>query len=89
LTRTTGSRRRALTIAGIARSRRQYRIKPRARVAKPIPQNKRAYLLRISSADRTVIEGKTTAGWKAGLAVDNSFATTWDDGIMLAGRRSW
>jgi len=73
----------------VARSTWQYRQKPRARVAEPIPQNKRAYLSRISPADRTVIEGKITAGWKAGVAVDNSFATTWDDGVMLAGRRSW
>jgi transposase InsO family protein len=78
-----------LAIAGVARSTWQYRQKPRARVAEPIPQNKRAYLSRISPADRTVIEGKITAGWKAGVAVDNSFATTWDDGVMLAGRRSW
>jgi transposase InsO family protein len=76
-------------MAGVARSTWQYRIKPRARVAEPIPQNERAYSARISSADRTAIAGKITAGWKAGLAVDNSFATTWDEGIMLAGRRSW
>ena len=73
----------------MARSTWQYRQKPRARVAEPIPQKARAYVSRISSVDRTVIAAKITAGWKAGLAVDNSFATTWDEGVMLAGRRSW
>ena len=89
LTRTTGSQRRALVIASVARSTWQYRHKPRARVAEPIPQKERAYLSRISTADRAIIAGKITAGWAKGLAVDHSFATTWDDGVMLAGRRSW
>jgi len=76
-------------IAGVARSTWQYRHKPRARVAEPVPQKERAYLSRISTADRTVIEKKITAGWKKGNAVDHSFASVWDEGVMLAGRRSW
>jgi len=73
----------------VARSTWQYRQTPRARVSEPIPQKERAYLSRISTADRTVIETKIAAGWKAGNAVDHTFASTWDAGIMLAGRRSW
>ena len=30
-----------------------------------------------------------TAGWADGHAVDHSFASAWDDGVMLASRRSW
>ena len=73
----------------MARSTWQYRNKPRARVVEPIPQKDRAYLTRISTADRTVIAGKITAGWKKGNAVDHTFASVWDEGVMLAGRRSW
>ncbi|MDJ0351094.1 hypothetical protein, partial [Cryobacterium sp. PH29-G1] len=73
----------------MARSTWQYRQTPRARVSDPLPQKDRAYLSRISMADRTVIQTKITAGWKAGNAVDHTFASTWDAGVMLAGRRSW
>ncbi|WP_105035915.1 hypothetical protein [Cryobacterium aureum] len=89
LTSSTGSQRRALLITGVARSTWQYRQTPRLRVAEPIPQKERGYLSRISTADRTVIAAKITAGWKAGNAVDHTFASTWDAGVMLAGRRSW
>ena len=67
----------------------QYRHKPRARVSEPIPQKERAYPSCISAADRTVIAEKITAGWADGNAVDHTFATVWDQGVMLAGRRSW
>lgn len=30
-----------------------------------------------------------TAGWADGHAVDHSFASAWDDGVILASRRSW
>jgi len=73
----------------VARSTWQYRHKPRTRVAEPTPQNERAYLSRISTADRAVIEKKITAGWENGNAVDHTFASVWDEGVMLAGRRSW
>ena len=32
---------------------------------------------------------KITAGWAQGLGVDHSFASAWDDAVMLASRRSW
>lgn len=73
----------------MARSTWQYRNKPRARVAEPIPQKKRAYPSCISAADRAVIEKKITAGWAKGHSVDHTFASVWDQGVMLAGRRSW
>jgi len=89
LTRTTGSQRRALAIAGVARSTWQYRLKPRDRVAEPVLQGDRAYLSRIPTADRATIATKITTGWAQGHSVDHTFASTWDDGVMLAGRRSW
>jgi len=89
LTRTTGSQRRALATAGVARSTWQYRHNPRARVSEPVLQKDRAYPSRISPADRTVIAEKITAGWTKGHAVDHTFASVWDEGVMLAARRSW
>jgi putative transposase len=85
----TGSQRRALDITGVSRSTWHYRTNPRPPVADPIPQSKRAYPSCISGADRGVIEQKITAGWAAGNSIDHSFASTWDEGVMLAGRRSW
>lgn len=89
LTRTTGSQRRALAIAGVARSTWQYRHQPRARVPEPVRQRDRAYPSRIPTADRAVIAEKITAGWTAGHSVDHTYASTWDEGVMLAARRSW
>ncbi|MBC7592391.1 MAG: hypothetical protein H7288_00335, partial [Kineosporiaceae bacterium] len=89
LTLATGSQRKALAIAGVARSTWQYRRNPRPRVPEPVLQNDRAYLSRIPATDRTVIAEKITAGWAAGHSVDHTFASAWDQGVMLAGRRSW
>jgi putative transposase len=36
-----------------------------------------------------VITQKIIAGWEVGTSVDYSFACTWDEGMMLASRRSW
>ena len=36
-----------------------------------------------------MIEEKITAGWEQGVSVDYSFATAWDDSVMLASRRTW
>ena len=55
----------------------------------PVPQKDRAYPSRIAQPDRTVIAEKISAGWVAGHSVDHSFASCWDDGVMLASRRSW
>ena len=89
MTAAVGSQRRALEIAGVARSTWHYRTRPRERVADPVPQKERAYPSRISETDRAVIAGRITAGWAEGHAVDHSFASAWDDGVMLASRRSW
>ena len=78
-----------MAIAGVARSTWQYRHKPRARVSEPVLQKDRAYPSRISRVDRTAIAEKITAGWANGHAVDHTFASVWDEGVMLAGRRSW
>lgn len=89
MTRSTGSQRQALQITGVSRSTWHYRRNPRARVADPVPQRDRAYPSRIDEADKTVIAARITAGWEVGHSVDHAFASTWDDGIMLASRRSW
>jgi putative transposase len=85
----TGSQRRALAMAGLSRSTWHYRSTPRTPVADPLPQKDRAYPSRIGEADRAVIAEKISAGWQAGHSVDHSFASCWDDGVMLASRRSW
>src|SRR4029077_6565019 len=89
LTRASGSQRQALALIALSRSTWHYRCKPRLSVADPVPQKDRAYRSRISAADRAVIEDKIRAGWQAGHSVDHSFACCWDDGVMLASRRSW
>ena len=78
-----------MKIAGIARSTWHYRNSPRVSVEAPVPQKKRAYPSRISEADRQRIIELIQAGWEHGNSVDHSFATAWDDGLMVASRRSW
>jgi putative transposase len=73
----------------LSRSTWHYRSKPRPRVTDPLPQKDRAYPSRIGEADRAVIRDRISAGWQAGASVDYSFAATWDEGVMLASRRSW
>ncbi len=73
----------------LSRSSWHYRHHPRSGVAQPIPQKDRDYPSRIGAADRARIEELITTGWASGVSVDHSFATAWDDGIMLASRRSW
>ena len=78
-----------MTLAGLSRSTWHYRRHPRARVAEPIPQAQRAYPCRISAADRAEVETRIQAGWQDGVSVDHAFAAAWDEGLMLASRRSW
>lgn len=73
----------------LSRSTWHYRSKPRPRVIAPLPHTDRAYRSRIAEADREVIKEKIIAGWRAGRSVDYAFAATWDQGLMLASRRSW
>lgn len=54
-----------------------------------MPQKEREYPTRISDADRGAIGERIQAGWKQGLSVDHSFASAWDQGVMLASRRTW
>lgn len=74
---------------GLSRSTWHYRRHPRTPVTDPVPQKDRAYPSRIGVADQVVIAARITAGWRAGNSVDHSFACCWDDGVMLASRRSW
>jgi putative transposase len=73
----------------LSRSTWHYRSNPRPRVADPLPQKDRAYPSRIGEADRAVIRDRIIAGWLVGTSVDYTFAATWDEGVMLASRRSW
>ena len=85
----TGSQRQALELAGVSRSTWYYRQHPREAVTDPVPQSERAYETRISTADREQIEERILAGWAANNSVDHSFATAWDEGVMLGSRRTW
>jgi len=58
-------------------------------VPDPVHQKDRRYRSRIGETDRAVIIEKITAGWRAGQSVDHCFASCWDDGVMIASRRSW
>lgn len=89
LTGIIGSQRQALDLVGLARSSWQYRMKPRERVKDPVPQAQRAYASRVSPADRDRIRDYILAGWARGESVDHSFASAWDQGVMLASRRTW
>ncbi len=73
----------------MARSTWHYRQRPRDRVAVPIRQKDRAYRSRISEDDRTTMCERILTGWKSGVSVDQAFALGWDEGVMLASRRSW
>jgi putative transposase len=73
----------------LSRSTWHYRSNPRPRVTDPLPQKDRAYPSRIGEADRVLIRDRIIAGWLAGTSVDYAFAATWDEGVMLASRRSW
>lgn len=89
MTAALGSQRAALTLVGLSRSTWHYRSHPRPRVEEPIPQSERAYPSRISLADQAVIVELIEAGWADRVSVDHAFAAAWDEGVMLASRRSW
>ncbi len=89
MTAATGSQRHALELVGLSRSTWHYRRHPRAAVSDPIAHKERAYPSRISDADRAAVTARITAGWQDGASVDHSFAAAWDEGVMLASRRSW
>jgi putative transposase len=76
-------------MAGLSRSTWHYRWHPRPPVADPVRHQDRAYRSRISVADRAAIAETIIAGWRDGNSVDHSFASCWDQGSMLASRRSW
>lgn len=89
LTTITGSQRQALGLVGLSRSTWHYRHHPRPQVQDPIPHRQRDCPSRISDEDRIRIEEYILAGWAKQVSVDHAFATAWDEGVMLASRRSW
>lgn len=89
MTAAIGSQRRALAMIELARSSWHYRSHPRLPVADPVAHKDRAYPSRIGASDRAVIAEQITAGWLADMSVDQSFASAWDAGVLLASRRSW
>lgn len=78
-----------MTITGVSRSTWHYRSTPRPQVQDPVLQADRGYRSRIGAVDRAAIMARIEAGWRAGHSVDHSFAACWDEGVMLASRRSW
>jgi transposase InsO family protein len=58
-------------------------------VLDPVRQADRAYESRISTADRGRISERIKLAWSQGESVDWAYATLWDEGVMLASRRSW
>ena len=76
-------------MAGVSRSTWHYRQHPRPRVQNPVPQRERAYPSRVGDRDRAEITDRVQSGWRQGVSVDQSFAQAWDDGVMLASRRTW
>lgn len=89
LGRCFGSERAALKTVGLARSSWYYRQHPRDKVENPIHQSERAYESRVSSGDRELIRERILLAWSERQSVDYAFATTWDEGIMVASRRTW
>ena len=89
LTQITGSQRKALKVVGLSRGSWHYRIHPRPTVKEPVPQAHRDYPSRLCAQDREQIESYILAGWAQDLSVDHSFATAWDEGVMLGSRRTW
>lgn len=89
LTQVTDSQRKALVLAGVARSTWQYRHHPRPKVNDPIPHHERDYPTRVSAHDRERIEEFILAGWARDESVEHSFAAAWDQGVMLASVRTW
>ena len=75
--------------AGVSRSSWHYRQNPRDPVQDPLGQSERAYQSRISTRDRDRISEYIMKGWANQVSVDHSFAVAWDDGVMLASRRTW
>jgi putative transposase len=73
----------------LSRSTWHYRQHPRNGVAEPIPHKDRAYRSRVDGLDRAQIQARIQAGWAGGKSVDAAFAEAWDQGIMLASRRTW
>ncbi|MDQ0676204.1 hypothetical protein QFZ36_003765 [Pseudarthrobacter siccitolerans] len=55
----------------------------------PLGQSERAYESRISTADRDRIAEYILDGWAEQVSVDHSYAAAWDNGMMLASRRTW
>lgn len=76
-------------MTGLSRSTWHYRHKPRPPATAPILQRERRSPSRISGADRQQVEQLILAGWAKDLSVDHSFASAWDDGLMLGSRRTW
>lgn len=54
-----------------------------------MPHKDRAYQSRIGDRERAEVAARIAAGWVDGVSVDHSFAASWDEGVMLASRRSW
>jgi putative transposase len=79
----------ALRMVGIARSSWFYRQHPRARVADPIPHEKRRSDHWLSEQDELVILAWLTAEQWLGTSIGQLFIIAWDAGVYVGSRRSW
>lgn len=89
LTAVAGSQRKALDLVGLSRSTWHYRRHPRPGVPDPVAHRDRAYPSRIPVGDREAVTDRIDAAWQQGNSVDKAFADAWDEGVVLACRRSW
>ena len=89
LTAVAGSQRKALALVGLSRSTWHYRHHPRARATEPVSHKDRAHPSRIPVVDREAVADRIDAAWRAGASVDKAFADAWDQGVVLASRRTW
>lgn len=83
------SQRRALALAGMARSSWHYLTRPRPRAAHPVPHSQRRTSVWLCARERAAIETKLTAQFAAGRSVHHAFYTALDAGDPVASISSW
>jgi transposase InsO family protein len=83
------SQRRALELAGMARSTWHYRAKPRPRVAAPVPHAQRRAASWLTTEEQDAILARLQAAFGLGWSVYHAFYEALDDGDPVASLSSW
>lgn len=83
------SQRRALALAGMARSSWHYRSHPRPTVSDPVPHTRRRAASWLSLAERHAITAKLAAAFAAGQSVYHAFYQALDAGDPVASLSTW